>query len=723
MKKKKDLDLAPSRRERKTLGQYILLFFLVLYTLFCALPIVLVFVAAFSDEKTIVQNGFSFIPKKWSLDGINAVLRYGKQLATSYGVTIFITVVGTLVGLLIMAMFAYSISRKDFMLGKFLSVYLLIPMLFSGGQLSCYIIYTSMYGLKDNIALLILPLCVSTMNVIILRTYIANSIPGELMEAAKIDGAGEYRTFFQITLPLLKPSMAAVGLRRTLIMKRKLFAVSMAAAMATSCFAGTAFASDSEPVTIKVTRACFNLANPDSEQVKKVQDAINEYIKDKINVQIELTDIGSGEYTEKANLALANNEINLLWTASWEATIGTNDLVPANAVYDITDLLPGTPLYESMDEGQWEATKYDGKNYFVPVYKDNVEGYDVMFRKDLVDKYGWDISSVKTLADIEPMLADLEAEGLKYPYLSQKTAMFYRYYINDFDFFTADSQSNWVAVDRSTNEVVDTVLTDQYKEFCTLMAKWAEAGYISEDEVTKTTTDTTTQTQDWGISWWTDIPVNAEANSRYNQEVVMTPITDRWAHSTSALGSCYAVTANSTPEEAQACVDFLGLLYTDSKLADLYTFGIEGEDFNYVDGKVEQTDAGKYNHSMWESASATIVTPLTTEPDDKAELYKDFNGGANTSCAAGFRFDKNEVADKYAACQNVFNEYGFALENGGYGVDQIEDTIAQYQAALDEAGYQDVLAAFQAQYDEWKAENGSETTDESVEEESSSVAE
>ena len=110
-----------------------------------------------------------------------------------------------------MAMFAYSISRKDFMLGKFLSVYLLIPMLFSGGQLSCYIIYTSMYGLKDNIALLILPLCVSTMNVIILRTYIANSIPGELMEAAKIDGAGEYRTFFQITLPLLKPSMAAVG--------------------------------------------------------------------------------------------------------------------------------------------------------------------------------------------------------------------------------------------------------------------------------------------------------------------------------------------------------------------------------------------------------------------------------------------------------------------------------------------------------------------------------
>ena len=80
-----------------------------------------------------------------------------------------------------------------------------------------------------------------------------------------------------------------------------------------------------------------------------------------------------------------------LWTASWEATIGTNDLVPANAVYDITDLLPGTPLYESMDEGQWEATKYDGKNYFVPVYM-IMECHEQM-SKDLVDKYGWETSA------------------------------------------------------------------------------------------------------------------------------------------------------------------------------------------------------------------------------------------------------------------------------------------------------------------------------------------
>lgn len=468
------------------------------------------------------------------------------------------------------------------------------------------------------------------------------------------------------------------------------------------------FASAEDKVVINLTRDCFNLGGgTDQAQLKKVQDAINAYIADKINVEVHITEYSSGEYAEKANLALANNEINLLWTASWMGTIGTNDLVPKNAVKDITDLLPGTALYGSMAEGQWEATKYNGRNYFIPVYKDNVEGYDVMFRKDLVDKYNWDITSVKSLADLEPMLADAAAEGLKYPFLTQKTAMFYRWYIGSFDFFTADAATNFFAVSRATGEVVDTIQTPEYLEFCKLMADWADKGYVSEDEANKVTTDTTTQSKDWAISWWTDIPVNAEANSRYGQEVVMQPIAPRYAHSTSALGSCYCITANSTDEQAKACIDFMGLLYTDSKLADMYTFGIEGEDFEYTQAEGQTIKhvtqhSEKYNHSMWESANATIVTPLDNEPDNKAELYDAFNGGAETSVAAGFRFDKTPVEASYTACQGLFDQYGFLLENGGFAASEVEAKIAEYQAALDAAGYQEVLAAFQEQFNTWK---------------------
>ena len=466
-------------------------------------------------------------------------------------------------------------------------------------------------------------------------------------------------------------------------------------------------ASADDKVVINLFRCSFNV-NPDSAQVKKVEDAINAYIAEKgLNVEIKLTDISSGEYGDKVNLALANNEINLLWTASWEAVIGTNDLVPKNAVYDITDLLPGTALYTSMDEGQWSASSYNGRNYFVPVYKDNVEGYDFMFRKELVDKYNWDVTSVKKLADLEPMLADAKAEGLKYPYLTQKTAMFYRWYLDDFYFFTADANTNFFAISGETNEVIDTILTPQYAEFCKLMGDWAEKGYISEDDATKVTTDTTTQTKDWAISWWTDLPNNVEANSRYNQEVVMQPATKHWAHSTSNLGSCYCITANSTPEQAKAAIDFLGLLYTDSKLADIYTFGIEGEDFEYTqtaDQKIphvtQHSDA--YNHSMWESASATVVTPLDVEPDNKAEMYIDFNK-AEAAPGAGFRFDKTPVEAAYTACSNLFEQYGFALENGAVPADAVDAYIAEYQAALDAAGYQTVLAEFQNQYNTWKA--------------------
>ena len=202
---------AKPRNKRIGPGQIILAFFILLFTLFCFLPVLLVFISAFTSEASIAQNGFSFFPEQWSLDGINAVLRYGKRLVTSYGVTLLVTIGGTLLGLLLMSMYAYSISRRDFKLSKFLSIFLLIPMLFNGGTLSGYIIFTNFYGLKDSLWVLILPLCLTTMNVIILRTYIANSIPYELMEAAKIDGAGDYRTFFQITLPLMKPSLAAVG--------------------------------------------------------------------------------------------------------------------------------------------------------------------------------------------------------------------------------------------------------------------------------------------------------------------------------------------------------------------------------------------------------------------------------------------------------------------------------------------------------------------------------
>lgn len=200
------------RKKRKiTTGEIVLFLILLMLAITTAIPVLFVFTTAFTDESVLVSEGYRLLPSALSLDGFRAVLKYGKKLFVSYGVTIFVTVTGTVFGILVMSMYGYVLSRKDFPLRKFLTVFLMIPMLFSGGQLSMYIIFTSLYHMKDNILLLILPQSVQTIYVIILRTYITSSVPGELMDSARIDGAGEYTIFFRIVFPLMKPALASVG--------------------------------------------------------------------------------------------------------------------------------------------------------------------------------------------------------------------------------------------------------------------------------------------------------------------------------------------------------------------------------------------------------------------------------------------------------------------------------------------------------------------------------
>lgn len=333
---------------------------------------------------------------------------------------------------------------------------------------------------------------------------------------------------------------------------------------------------------ISIYHASWMLANPDSAQVQKVQDAINAYIGDKINVEVELHDIASGEFNDKANLALANNEINLLTTASWQSTIGTDDLYRQNAVYDITDLLPAPRFTIPCRKESGQQHSMMEKITLFRFTKRHMKDNDLKTRQALVDKFGWDLSNIKTLKDIEPFLEDCKNDGIKYPYTTGKTAMFNRLYMDNFDFFASYS---FLGVDREKDEVVNPIQTDKYKEFTELMCDWAEKGYISEDEVTKTTSDSLAQTQDWGWNWWTCVP-NDEENSEgrdKQDEAIVEGLTKKYMHSTSTLGSCYAITANSSEDQAKACIDFLGLLYTDTKLADLYTYGIEGEDYTLND--------------------------------------------------------------------------------------------------------------------------------------------
>lgn len=194
----------------KPLGQIILTIILGIYALACLLPLLLCVVVSFSTDESISMNGYTFFPSGWSLKAWEYVGTFGKQLLRSYGVTLGVTVFGTAWSLIWMGLLAYALSRRYFMLRRALSILLLIPMLFSGGMLSSYLINTQFYHLNDSLWVLILP-GISTMHVIMMRTYIQTNIPDSVIESARIDGAGEIRTYLSIVLPMMLPSIAAIG--------------------------------------------------------------------------------------------------------------------------------------------------------------------------------------------------------------------------------------------------------------------------------------------------------------------------------------------------------------------------------------------------------------------------------------------------------------------------------------------------------------------------------
>lgn len=181
------------------------------------LPIILVFMVSITDETTITQNGYSFFPQKISFEAYKYLFLDSMTIFRAYGVTIFITVVGTIVGLMLTALLAYPISRRDFPYKNMLTFFVFFTMLFNGGLVPWYLVFTKLIPLKDTIWSLIIPgLLLNGFFVLIMRTFFATSIPMAIIESAYMDGASESRIFFRIVLPLSTPVLATIGLFNTL---------------------------------------------------------------------------------------------------------------------------------------------------------------------------------------------------------------------------------------------------------------------------------------------------------------------------------------------------------------------------------------------------------------------------------------------------------------------------------------------------------------------------
>lgn len=215
MAKKEDKDLMESGAKVKlgTSDKIIRGFgyvFLTLYSVCCIVPFIIIVSTSFTSESVIRSEGVQFLPKDVTLTAYNMVTKSG-GIWWSYLVTILLTVVGTAIGLSIIAMTGYALQRKDFPFRNAISFFIYFTSLFQAGLAPYYLLMTQTYHLKDSYLAVLLPLLMSPWLIILMKNFV-KSIPHEITESGKIDGAGDMRIFVSLILPMLKPALATIGL-------------------------------------------------------------------------------------------------------------------------------------------------------------------------------------------------------------------------------------------------------------------------------------------------------------------------------------------------------------------------------------------------------------------------------------------------------------------------------------------------------------------------------
>ena len=208
--KKHTEDLKMNRIKPVTNFLFNLLF--VILALCAILPVVFVFIISISSEESIRQVGYSFLPVELSSKAYLFLWNERETIFNALLVSVTVTCIGTLLGLTLTTTMGYALSRPGFKLKKFYTWVIFIPMLFSGGLVACYVVNANILGLRNTIWALILPLAVSSYNIVICKTFFKSTVPDGIIESAKIDGASQLRTFISIVLPISKPLLATISL-------------------------------------------------------------------------------------------------------------------------------------------------------------------------------------------------------------------------------------------------------------------------------------------------------------------------------------------------------------------------------------------------------------------------------------------------------------------------------------------------------------------------------
>ena len=439
-----------------------------------------------------------------------------------------------------------------------------------------------------------------------------------------------------------------------------------------------------------------------------VEDEINRIMKEKINATVDIMPIPIGNWMQQMNLMLSSGEkLDLLFTSSsmgYSSQAATGKLAPLN------DLLagPGKVIVENVGEKYINATKIAGESYGVPTIRDLAANYEYVMRKDLVDKYNIDLTSIRTFDDIERVLEIIKTNEPDIvpiaPGAAGNGGMLVGY--NAWDSL---GDGFGVLMDPDSLVVSNLYESEEYREIVTRMHDWYKKGYILRDAATNQIVANQLVKAGKVFSYLGNgKPGFAEQESRAaGMELVTVEIRGPFAATTNVTGLMWSIAQQS--ENKEKAMEILSLFYSDKEIIDLINWGIEGVHYvrigdnliDFAEG-LDASTTGYMPNWDWLTGNAYLTYVFKGGDPEVWEKTKVFNESAKASKALGFTFNADPVKTEYTAVTNVVDQYKVGLESGTLDP---EKTLPEFIQKLKAAGIDKIIEEKQRQLDEWAQQN------------------
>ncbi|MDO4306768.1 MAG: ABC transporter substrate-binding protein [Eubacteriales bacterium] len=446
--------------------------------------------------------------------------------------------------------------------------------------------------------------------------------------------------------------------------------------------------------------------NGPQADLNTVLEEVNAYLTDKLNCTLKIVETDFGSYDQKMQMVIGSGEeFDLCYTANWSNNFYNN--VNKNAFLELNDLLDeyAPELVDAVPQAGWDAATVSGNIYAVPNMQIWTMTNCLSIDKEYVDKYNFDVDSVKELKDLEPLLAAIKEDNPDmYPFAADAGGILgMMTQAMGYDELAGRHIPGVVMLDDEELKVVNQFELPQVMDHYKLMYDWSQKGYIRPDAstITSYTADLAAGKHAARVVGNLKPGIEVGESEMYGgKEIVMVQLSDSWLPTSGITATMTAVSRTSkNPEKA---VEFLNLFNTDKYLYNLITQGVEGVHYEKLDGDyiAPIENSGYAPNADWMYGNQFLAYLKEGQVEDDWEQTIAMNEAGKTSVAFGFVFDSTTVQNEIASVSAVVQEYQLSLDTGA--VDP-ETVMPEFLNKLEQAGSQVIIDEIQRQLDEWSA--------------------